>query len=34
MKTILTMREDKSWFTDVELQECSNLYNLDIVLFS
>jgi len=28
------MRKDKIWFTDIELQECSNLYNLDIVLFS
>ena len=34
LKSILNMRKDKTWFTDIELQECSNLYNLDIVLFS
>jgi len=34
LESILTMRKDKTWFTDVELQVCSNLYNLDIVLFS
>jgi len=34
LESILNMRKDKTWFTDIELQECSNIYNLDIVLFS